>query len=95
MDLLRVENVNSPFFINKYEELASDDSNQDDYEVRDGLLMYKGKLLLDHTSPLVHSVLQECHSTPSGGHGGNQKTMAMVSATFIWHGFKKDVKKFV
>ena len=95
LDLLRVENVNSPFFITKYEELASTDSKQDGYEVIDGFLLYKGKLLLDHTSPLVHSVLQECHSTPLGGHGGIQKIVAKVSATFIWNGFKRDVKKFV
>ena len=57
--------------------------------------MYKGKILLDHTSPLVQSVLQECHSTPLGGHGGMQKTMARVCVAFSWDGVKRDVRKFV
>ena len=87
LNLLREENATSSFFLTKYKELAAD--------VRDGLLMYKGKILLDHTSPLVQSVLQECHSTPLGGHGGMQKTMARVCVAFSWDGVKRDVKKFV
>ena len=35
------------------------------------------------------------HSTPLGGHGGIQKTMAKVSAAFICSGMKQDVQQYV
>ena len=66
-----------------------------DYDGRDELLLYKGKLLLDPTSSLISLVLRECHSTPIVGHGGIQKTIARVSASFTWNGLKKNAQKFV
>ena len=59
-----------------------------EYEVRDGLLMHKGKILLDALSPLVTQVLKDCHSTLLRHHRGIQKTTAKVCATFIWIGVK-------
>ena len=76
-------------------EIVVDDHKLANYEVRDVLLLYKGKLLLDPTPQLVQLVLKECHSIPLGGHGGIQKIMAKVCATFSWSGLKKDVQQFV
>ena len=95
MDELRLENLTSPFFLTLYQSLNKEPNQNVDYEVRDGLLLYKGKLLLDHNSPLVKQVLHKCHTTLIRGHGGIQKTTAKVYATFTWEGIKKDVKKFV
>ena len=67
----------------------------EDYEVRDGVLFFKGKLLLDPASPLVNQVLQECHSTLLSGHRGIQKTTAKVCVAFTWPGVKKAVQHFV
>ena len=55
-----------------------------EYTVRDGLLMYQGKILLDPMSPLVDQVLKECHSFLTGGRGGIQKTTAKVCVAFTW-----------
>ena len=50
--------------------MSQDPTQYADYEVRDGLLMRKGKILLDPLSSLVPQVLCECHSTLLGGHRG-------------------------
>ena len=67
----------------------------EEYEVRDELLLYKGKLLLDPTSLLVTQVLKKCHSTLMEGHRGIQNTRAKVYTAFTWPGVKQDVKKFI
>ena len=95
LDEMRLENLNSPFFLTLYQSLHNEPDQNGDYEVHDGLLLYKGKLLLDHNSPLVQQVLHKCHTTLIGGHGGIQKTTAKVCASFTWEGLKHDVKKFV
>ena len=76
LDVLRLENSIAPFFINLYKSMELQLDQFQDYEVIDGLMLFKGKLLLDHQSPVVNQVLQECHSTLLGGHGGIQKTTA-------------------
>ena len=81
--------------MDEYQSLNKDLDQYVDYELRDGLLMYKGKLQLDPKSPLINQVLHECHTTLIGGHGGIQKTTAKVCAAFIWERVKQDVKKFV
>ena len=75
--------------------MSKDPVQYADYELHDGLLMYHEKLLLDPTSPLITQVLQECHSTMIGGHGGIQKTTARICAIFTWKGVKQAVKKFL
>lgn len=95
LDSLRQENATSTFFLEKYKELDDSILGFDEYEVRDGLLLHKEKLLLDYNSPLVILIIQECHSTPLGGHKGIQKTMAKVSTAFTWVGMKQAIQKFV
>ena len=75
--------------------MSQNPAQYEDYEVRDGFLLHKGKILLDPLSSLVPKVLHECHSTLLGGHGGIQKTTAKVCAAFTWPGVKKAVKQYV
>ena len=58
------------FYQNLYYAMNKEPAQFIDYTVRDGLLMYQGKILLDPMSPLVGQILEECHSTLNGGHGG-------------------------
>ena len=47
------------------------------------------------TSPTWKKGLESCHSDPTSGHLGMKKTLARVTARFIWHGIVKDVNTFV
>ena len=66
LDTLRLKNTTSPFFVNLYKSMEMNLAQFEEYEVRDGLLLYKGKLILDPKSLLVTQVLKECHSTLMG-----------------------------
>ena len=92
LDDLRTENSISSFFRDLYSAMSQDLAQYADYEVRDGLLLHRGKILLDPLSSLVPKVLHKCHSTLLGGHGGIQKTTAKVCAAFTRPGVKKVVK---
>ena len=93
LDDLRAENSTLAFFKELYAAMTQDADKFCDYEIREGLLVCKGKLAMDPTSPLVQQILKEGHSTLLGGHGGIQKTTARVSRIFTWPGLHKDVKK--
>lgn len=65
------------------------------YSIRDGLLYWKGRLLLPSQSPLIHKVLLEYHSSPIGGHSGITRTLARISAQFYWHNMRTDIRQFI
>ena len=69
LDTLRQENKTSVFFLDKYRDVEAGVLSREEYEIHDGLLLYKGNLLLDHDSQLVQLTIKECHSTPVGGMG--------------------------
>ena len=56
LDDLRIDNATSPFFLDLFNSMSKDPNQYADYEVRDGLLMHKGKILLDPLSSLVPQV---------------------------------------
>ena len=95
LDNLRQENATSAFFLDLYTAMKKDATKFNDYEIKDGLLLCKRKLVLDPSSLLIQKVLQECHLTLIGGHWGIQKTTPKISGIFTWSRLQKDVKQFV
>lgn len=67
------------------------DSSQ--YQVRNGLLFYKGRHL-GGLLPLQREVLHQFHSSPLGAHTGVHKIYAIIKKEFFWHGLKSDVQTF-
>lgn len=66
-----------------------------DYIFRDGLLLFRGRLVLPSDSPLRVQLLEEFHSSPIGGHAGVYRTFHRLSSNFFWKGMRKDVQTFV
>lgn len=66
-----------------------------DYIFRDGLLLFRGRLVLPSDSPLRVQLLEEFHSSPVGGHVGVSRTFHRLSSNFFWKGMRKDVQTFV
>lgn len=58
------------------------------YSVKDGLLYWKGRLVLPSPSPLQVQVLDEYHSSPIGGYAGVARTLAKIRSQFYWPGMK-------
>nr|CAD1844221.1 unnamed protein product [Ananas comosus var. bracteatus] len=58
-------------------------------------LRRKGKLVVGNDANLKQKLLQEFHSSSTGGHSGVDVTTKRISSYFYWRGLHKDAKKFV
>ena len=53
------------------------------WEYKDGLIFFKRRVYLLHTSPLVPSIILALHDS---GHEGYQKTLHRVAHDLYWQG---------
>ena len=66
-----------------------------DYQILDGIIKYKGKLVVGSANGIRNSLLKAVHDTALGGHSGQRGTYQKLRALFHWEGMKQDVIKFV
>lgn len=76
-------------------ELQNDPSTHPEFSLQQGILLYKGRLVLSHTSSLIPQMLKEFHATPHGGHSGFLRTYRRLAANIYWVGMKNTVQEFV
>uniref|UniRef100_A0A8C5PED6 Gypsy retrotransposon integrase-like protein 1 n=1 Tax=Leptobrachium leishanense TaxID=445787 RepID=A0A8C5PED6_9ANUR len=60
---------------------------------QDGFLLHQQKIYVPAAALL--SVLQYCHDSLLGGHGGISKTTDLISRSFWWPRMAKDIKSYV
>jgi hypothetical protein len=65
------------------------------YSLRDGLLLYRNRILLGESPPLKTQVLNYVHSDPMAGHSGYEKTLQRAKRDFYWPGMRSDIKQFI
>ncbi|XP_044500293.1 uncharacterized protein LOC123221524 [Mangifera indica] len=65
------------------------------YCLKNGSLMYQGRMVVSRGSRLVPIFLAEFHSSPMGGHSGFLRTYKRISTVLYWEGMKSDIKQFV
>lgn len=66
------------------------------YSIRDGLLQWKGKVVIPKTGvDIQRQLLLEYHSSAIGGHVGVNRTFRRIATGFYWPSMKKDVQHFV
>jgi len=65
------------------------------YDMKDGLLFYKGRLYISDSSVLKNQFLHLSHGSPQAGHSGFHKTLSRAKANFYWMGMKADIKNFI
>lgn len=75
--------------------LQSDPSSLPNYSLRDGLLFFKGRLMLSKSSSLIQTLLAEFHDTPIGGHSGFTKTYKRLAGSFFWKGMKQHIMDYI
>lgn len=76
-----------------------------DFKIDQGELFKKVKFYKDKVEdnmwklcvrkPERNRVLQECHSTPTAGHLGREKTTARAADQYFWPGMQREVRDFV
>jgi hypothetical protein len=75
--------------------LQQDPNSKPGFEFKHGVLLYDGRLVISNTSVLIPTLLQEFHSSPSGGHSGFYRTYRRVAANVYWVGMKNTIQQFV
>ena len=64
------------------------------YLIKQGILMYKGRMELSKTSRVIPTILHTYHDSVFGGHSGFLQTYKRMAAELHWEGMKKEVKKY-
>ncbi|CAM8951058.1 unnamed protein product [Rhodiola kirilowii] len=75
--------------------LAQDAAQYPQHQMREGLVLFQGRLLVPNDETLRELILHEYHDTPVGGHAGIRQTFARVSSHFWWAEMRDDVKSYV
>nr|KYP54676.1 Retrovirus-related Pol polyprotein from transposon 17.6 [Cajanus cajan] len=66
-----------------------------EYAIKDGVLFWKGRVMLPANTNLINQILCEFHAGKVGGHAGVSKTMARIASQFFWPGMRQQVRKFI
>ena len=61
----------------------------------DGIMYKEGKVYIPKDDKLRTEIIRLHHDTLVGGHGGQQKTVELVTQNFQWPGVTKEVKRYV
>ena len=61
------------------------------YVQRDGIIFFKGRMMLPKTSAMIPVLLADFHSTVVGGNLGFTKTYKLLAANFYWKGMKNTI----
>ena len=60
-----------------------------------GLIRYRGRLVIEDCEALKNKILQTIHDSPRRGHYGIQNIYRKVKQVFYWPSLKKSVMEFV
>ena len=66
-----------------------------DWQVKAGILTYKGRIYVPANDSLRHTILECCHNHVLAGHPGFLKTRQLVAAEFWWPGLASFVRQYV
>ena len=78
-----------------YQNCLQGQHSSSEYSIQNGLLLFKGKIVLPHDVMLLHQIMEEFHSFKIGGHFGVNRTTTRIGAQFYWNGMRSDISKFV
>ena len=66
-----------------------------DWNVEQGLILYRGKVYVPKDEALRTEIVRIHHDLPPAGHPGQWKTLELVSRNYWWPGMGKFVKEYV
>ena len=77
------------------ERLMIEPNGAGNYTLTEGMLRFKGRLVIRSKGDLKRIILQYLHDSLVGGHSGIQNTYLRVKQLFYWPKMKTEVKNFV
>ena len=96
--LVAVAQKEDPFCIRVDKDLEKGDSTstRPQYSrTKDGILLYKGRIVVPNQRSLVHKLIELHHDEKSAGHWGIQKTTELLRRKFKWEGMEQDVNEYI
>ena len=75
--------------------LAIDDQAIPDHTYQQGIIKYKGRILIGATGTLRQQLISCMHESWIGGHSGNLGTYQRLKGYFFWAGMQREVEDFV
>ena len=84
-----------PFCLRLKKELSANSGREGYYLGRDGLLLYKGRVVVPAQRALTQELLYLYHNDQFAGHWGIEKTKELLERKFYWPGMDADVKEYV
>ena len=64
------------------------------YTLQQGILRYKGRLVIAKNSSLIPAILHTYHDSVLGGHSGFLRTYKRMTGELFWVGMKAEVQKY-
>lgn len=65
------------------------------FHVDQGILKFKGRLVIPNNTQLVQALQQEYHDSPWGGHSKDLKTYKRIAVEWFWPGMRKTIAQYV
>ncbi|EED14527.1 gag/polymerase/env polyprotein, putative [Talaromyces stipitatus ATCC 10500] len=94
--LVAAAQMEDAFYMRVDKDLSEGDSTRLHYGcTSDGVLLYKGRILVPNQRSLVHEILRLHHDEPSARHWGIQKTLDLLQRKFKWEGMRQDVEEYL
>ncbi|XP_068636047.1 uncharacterized protein [Aristolochia californica] len=91
LDSIREETNHYPELISLYQDIQHG-TTAHHWMIHDRLILYKNKIFMLHTSPLLPTILFSIHDST---HEGQQKTYVRISWEFYWKGMKSTIADYV
>jgi len=92
---LKKELATHPKFLTLQEKIHKDPTIASEYKLENGLILHKQRIWLPTRSSIIPLLMEEFHSTPTGGHYGIQKTLQRLQENFTWNSMRSDVRTFI
>ena len=66
-----------------------------EYAMKDGLLFWKGRMMIPYNKELKEQIMQEFCASKIGGHEGLTKSVSRICKQFCWPKMQQDIRDFV
>jgi len=67
----------------------------EEWQIEEGLVLKEGRVYVLKDEKLRIEIIRLHHDTPIAGHGGQWKTVELVTRNYWWPGVTKEVKRYV
>lgn len=94
-EAIRKSYTSHPDTVKLIAAVTNDPGQNTEFSIRDGILLFKGKVWIPENSALQPLLLAEFHTTPTGGHAGVQRTLSRIASVFYWPELRRAVHEYV